>query len=1043
MSAAEFDSWNVLTAADHVALAQLNQTSAALPTETVTALVMRVAERCPDSVAVEVGGTTISYRQLISGSRKCATALRALGIGRGDVVAILAAKQAELYPLLLAALAVGAAIAAIDPQAPPGRIARSVGICSARLLVYVGVSPPAPPGVRTVDVTELYRPDPAGAALAGSAAPAADLALAAYVTFTSGSTGVPKPVLVSHLGLANLIHSFVDIIGIDARHRLTQSAPLHYDASWQQIFAAWTTGAALLPVPDEIRADGILMGAWLLDNGLSHWDSVPSMWYPVADTLAADDRSARLRRLNVVLAGEPLRLDAVARWLSAGPPTGPMFNVYGPSEATIDAMVFPVSRNDLANLPSVVPIGRPIGNVRCYVLNENLTQCPIGVIGELYLGGAGLAVGYMGNSAATAERFLPDPFSEIPGARMYATGDLVRLTAQGTLEFGGRRDEMIKLRGVRIDLAEVRTALDAVPGVERSAVVLDREREYLVAFVGGTAPADSAIYHALAEVLPPSYLPARIARVGQLPLTPAGKIDRTLLQRIAEAEDISPAGPVTAAEELGPTQQALAEIWQQALSTGPIGLDENFFTLGGDSITSIVVRDRAASRGIAFEILDIFRGPTIRQLAEAATRTDAAQVRHAAAPGRYPLLPGQTSLYWAATTAKNQRDLCVQETYWLAETIDAADLAAAMDVLVERHPALRVTVGDDEGRPWQSVSDRPGIRVHSAEGDEATVRQQEAAAFETISIGQWPLFDLRIVGLPGSRGALIWTMHHVISDGWSHAILRQELFTTYRSIRDGRWLSAAEPTGDRYLEVIGALPAAPANARGEPLPGFRAVDATRLPRTEAGQPGQQRVTVRITAERTAALSEAARGLGLTVNAMVMGAVAAALGRFTDATAVTLLCVTSGRSRIPNPESAVGCFINTLPARIGIDGAGPAEVPARAEAALRCSMEYESVSAGDLCQRAAVSSLHDFSDVLFLFQSYPDLTSADDLARFRIEGHEGFEAIQFPLTIVCQQAGGELILDLDHLTSDLDTGLVEALGEQIDAIISGELAETTP
>jgi nonribosomal peptide synthetase protein VioF len=1046
VSANDIDNWDLLSAADKAAFDQLNSTDTSFAADTVVDRLLLVAERAPDAAAVSLAEDVLTYAQLRSRAVGVAIRLKRRGFDVGDVCAVFMTRRIELYPVILGIMLAGGVVAPLDVTAPAGRLARCLEIARARVLICdpeLRESAPRLDGA-ILDLDEVLDaeadrmcPESAGAVTR------VDRSAGAYLVFTSGTTGLPKPVLVGHWSLANLIAGLGDALRVDGDSRLTQSAPIHFDASWQQIYCAWSAGATLLPVPDAVRVNGTAMARWLVRERVTHYDTVPSLWYPVVRALTANPELARPTPAVLVLAGEELRPGPVSEWMRDICPLTRIYNVYGPTEATIDATYYPC---ELPPETGSMPIGRPLPNIRCYVLNNALAQCPVGVPGELYIGGEALAAGYVGHARGTAEKFLPDPFSGEPGARMYATGDRVRLLASGDLQYEGRLDAMVKVRGVRLDLGDVESALRSLDAVADAVVVHDPTSDRLVAFlqpVPGEGPDDNAVYQGLAQHLPPAYLPAVLIRLDKLPLTVAGKLDRTLLARRALSAEAGGradpgSGPAT------PTERALVEIWARLLNRPEIGLDDNFFALGGDSISSIVLRDRAAARGIRVDVLDVFKGPTVRQLAELADSRASASPRVVSVADRATsglgLLSGQETFYWEAVAETDQTALTVQESYRLAGPVDPERFEDALNIMIERHPALRAVLVLEADVPVHRFEDRPRLPVPvisaDPDGDEllADIRARRR---REMAVDRWPLFDLTLVRLGHERHELIWTMHHVLSDGWSHALLREELFTLYGEIGRGFFMPTAEADDDPYRRVLEA--AAGRRLAADPafwadyLGGHR---PTHLPRDGRGSAGARRriVSLRLDGKPREAVSRTAKQVGTSENRVVLSLVAGVLQQFTGSADVSLLYVTSGRGRLVGDTRAVGCMVNVVPLRIAADRLlGDADMLAAVSGALTRVAPHEEIPLGQVLRYAGIDSVQALSDVTFLFQNYPQIADLDALAPdsadgFTIEAYEDAEEARRPLSVICYPDREALVIDLDYNPEALSAGAAAAFGD---------------
>lgn len=1045
MSDAAFDLWDIVVPEDDELYARLNDTRRPLDRRTLPARVLEVAARRPDAIAVETARDVLSYSELVRRAARVAAGLTGRGLRPGDVCAIFLDKRPELYPVLLGAHLAGLVVAPLDTSAPPARLARCLSLVDARLLVTARDLASGAPDTIPAIMCNDWPP-------AVSVVDRATWSGGAYVMFTSGTTGTPKPVLVGHAALANLALAMAEVFDVDSESRVTHVAPVHFDPTWQQVGAAWTRGATLLPVPDRVRADPELMSQWLADRRVTHCSSVPSLWNPVARYLAEHPTAPRPRALRVQgLGGERLDPDHVRMWRSHVSARTRIVNVYGPIEATVTATTHVV---DDAEAGSLVPIGGPLPNLRAYVLDDALNLCPPGVGGQLFLGGDGLAAGYVAGGRETAASFVPDPFADQPGARMYATGDRARLLSTGQLVFDGRADTMVKVHGVRVELEEVEAVMRTTAGVDAAAVVAG-PGGLTGFFTSASGAAADTVFQTLGELLPASSIPTRLILLSDLPLGTTGKVDRQALAARASEPGEPPAG---SARPETPAERTLAAIWSDVLGLDEVGVDDNFFGLGGDSIASIVARDRALDAGLAFEILDLFRSPTIRRLAALAR-----PVRSEPEPGPLgsgdcellPLLPGQETIYRTAAVQEDQSGSCIQETFRITGEIDADCLEAAINLLVERHAALRAGFESHDGRPLQRIVDRPRIPVHvyaDPDGDgEHALATARREAVRRIALDSWPLCDLSLVRGADSRSILLWTTHHVFMDGWSQALLRDELFTAYVAISEGMFTVDEPAPDDLYVQHLRAYADRPSDDAEhhrfwkDYLAGCT---PPRIPRNGIGG-GERfgRVGMEIDAATRRRIAAFARGHELSENTVLIAATARALQQLAGTDDVTLLYVSSGRARFERSHATVGCLVNTgVPVRVRAPAGGDLGALLRQTGeSLAAVLPHESTPLSLVCGAAGRQSVRDISEVLFLYQNYPETGAVDELAAsgrhgFTIDEYTSDEVAQLPITITCHPLDGDrLAVDFAYWTSVFSREDVQLLGELFDEAISAGVA----
>ncbi|MBZ3916038.1 amino acid adenylation domain-containing protein [Streptomyces acidiscabies] len=582
------------------------------------------AKRTPGAPALIWQDQQLTYRQLDDESSRLAAFLRQRGIGPGAFVGLCVERSPQMITALLAVLKTGAAYVPLDPEYPAGRLRYVLADTGARLLLtQEPLSPLFPDYDGEIVCLDRHRQDidalPTAPAPDSPAPLPSDIA---YVIHTSGSTGRPKGVLVTHRSLAN--HSFAvnRHFAFAPGDRVLQCRPLSFDAAAEEIFPPLLHGAALVLGSDPLRQTFRALTQQVIDTGTTFL-SVPTAfwhsWVAEEDCLLRLATESSLR--TMIVAGEKAARQALLTWKKRVGEDIRWFNVYGPTEGTITTTVHEPGADWEGSEYSSVPIGRPIDNVRTYVLDDALRPVPAGEPGELFIGGAGVAVGYLGAPQTTAERFLPDPFSGVPGSRLYRTGDLVLADADGCLEFLGRRDHQVKLRGYRIELGEIEAVLAEHQAVTAcvAQVTGDGPDSTLVCFVAAdrrTAPAAAELITHLRGHLPWYMIPTAVHVLDAFPMTPNGKIDRTALLALEpdddEAAHIAPRTPVEA---------VLADIWEDILGRPGISVDADFFQVGGHSLlaASLIARIRARfDVGMTARVL--FESPTIAGLAEAVTR---------------------------------------------------------------------------------------------------------------------------------------------------------------------------------------------------------------------------------------------------------------------------------------------------------------------------------------------------------------------------------------------------------------------------------------
>jgi amino acid adenylation domain-containing protein len=593
----------------HQVVVECNRTARPYPAEaTVHALVERQAARGPHRVAIVAGDSTLTYAEVNDQADALAARLRAAGVGPGAVVGVAMERSPEAIVAYLAALKAGGAYLPLSVNDPPERVAFVVADAAAAVvLVRHGTAPPAGvPGLEVGDTRE-----PAGAPAGSSPARVTPDDLV-YVMYTSGSTGRPKGVAVTHRGIVRLLFGQDGYMRLGPDEVILQSTALSFDVAAFEIWGALAHGARLVLYPSAIPTARELREV-IRRHGVTAMWLTPSVFNLVVEE---DPESlAPLRQLD--LGGEALSVPHTARAAEVLPGTE-IFNGYGPTECAVSATAYRVQR-PVDPAAASIPIGTPIANTTAYVLDRHLSPVPIGVPGELYLGGPGVARGYVNRPQETAARFIADPFAPAPGARLYRTGDLARWRPDGALEYLGRLDSQVKLRGLRIELGEIEAVLGREPSVREAAVVVkeDGAARRLVAYVaarGGSVVSPEALREHARRMLPAYMVPAAFVPLPALPLTPSGKIDRRALAAAIDAPARSP--QASPAAPPGSLEAQLIELWQDVLGERQIGPDDDFFELGGDSLTAThMIQQVGQLTGRALPLDALYESPTVAGLA--------------------------------------------------------------------------------------------------------------------------------------------------------------------------------------------------------------------------------------------------------------------------------------------------------------------------------------------------------------------------------------------------------------------------------------------
>ncbi|WP_168714144.1 non-ribosomal peptide synthetase [Streptomyces sp. A1136] len=871
----------------------------------------------PDAVALVFADGTVTYGELRTRAERMADALHERGVRAENTVGLAVEPSAALVVAMLAVLMAGAAYVPLDPGHPDARLAYMVRDSRTRLVIadrdvsFAGEAP-----VVRIDELEARSVPPVPRVPAHPDQQAC-------VLYTSGSTGRPKGVAITHRGIVRLVRD-TDYLGWGPSDVVGQVANTSFDAATFEIWGTLLNGARLVGVPKHevlapaalrrrIEADGIT--SMLLTTAVFHKcaDTDPALFAPLR-TLFFGGEAADGRRVRAVRHAAPgVRL----------------VNAYGPTEGTTIA-----SRHDVGTPAAEdrIPIGRPITGTELYVLDRRGEHAGVAMPGELHIGGPGLARGYVGRPGLTAERFTPSPFNT--GERLYRTGDIARWRADGTLEYLGRADSQVKIRGVRIEPDEIANVLRGHTGVREAVVVLkgDGDRRALAAYLvttGQERPEPRALRSFVADRLPAAMVPTWFVLLDELPVTPNGKADLAALPEPVERDRVRSA---TLVPPRGATEKLVARVWSELLGLTEVSADDDFFALGGNSLLAAQAVGRvAAGLGTELGLRDVFEAPTVSGFARraAAARSAAAiPPLSPAGPAPQPLSFAQRRLWFLDRLASGGPLYNVSLVLTLTGDLDPAALRRALRALVRRHASLRTRLEATPGGDPVQVVDPAGDVAwatedlgHLPEAERTAAaddRAREEAALP-FDLTAGPLARFRLLRVEERRSVLLVTMHHAVCDGWSVGVLLRDLTALYRTAADGG-PDPLPPLPAQYPDYAvwqRALLDGP--ARSGQLAYWRdrlagAPPALDLP-TDRPRPAVPRhvgdtIPVRLSAELTARLGEVSGRLGTTRFMTLLAVFSLALGRYAGVRDVSVGTPVSGRVR-PELDDLIGFFVNTL------------------------------------------------------------------------------------------------------------------------------------
>ncbi|WP_405810299.1 amino acid adenylation domain-containing protein [Streptomyces sp. NBC_00210] len=899
--------------------------------ETVPELFRAQVAKTPDATALRFERENVSYAELNCRTNRLAAELIGRGVGPGQVVALLLPRSVDLVVALLAAVKAGAAFLPVDPAHPAARIAQLLGDASPTLVLTVSEQaagvPEAPAGVLVLDA-----PDTVAAVTARSADDPGDARRVrplspldtAYVIYTSGSTGRPKGVLVPHAGIGTMAHSLAARSGIDAGSRLLQFASPSFDAAVAEVMMCLLTGATLVLAP----AERLMLGPALVDlvqeQRITHLLLVPSA------LAALSDEDELPGDVSLVLAGEALSPELAARFSDGRR----LVNAYGPTEVTVCATT------SLPGSPAVQgapPIGRPLPGTRVYVLDAALRPVPVGVPGELYVAGSGVARGYRGRPGLTAQRFVADPFGE-PGSRMYRTGDLVRWQRGGDLEFLGRTDEQVKIRGFRIEPGEVEAVLAGHPAVSQVAVLVREDRpgdKRLVAYAvparsratDSTAAIDAELLHVAQGRLPSYLVPSAVVVLEALPLLPSGKLDRHSLPAPQEGSSSDGRAPSTREERV------LCALFTEILGVDEVGIDDSFFALGGHSLRAMRLIGRIrAELGAELTIRTLFENPTVAELAPLVTAPPAVTrvpVRMRERPERIPLSSGQRRLWFVNRLEGGSATYNMPMALRLSGTLDRVALERALGDVVARHESLRTRFPDMDGEPYQQIlaPEQAAIRLPvSAVTEETLADALEAAAGRGFDLADQLPVRTQLFAVSPTEHVLLIVVHHIAGDGWSYRPFLADLERAFAARCEGSppgweplpvqyadytlWQQdLAQNVTDHHLahwaEALDGLPPELRLPADRPRPAVASYRGAVTPLTVDAATHQR-------------IHDVAHRTGASVFMVVQAALAALLSRLGAGEDIPIGTPVAGRSD-DSLDELVGFFVNTLVLRTDLSG----------------------------------------------------------------------------------------------------------------------------
>ncbi|HEX3531511.1 MAG TPA: non-ribosomal peptide synthase/polyketide synthase, partial [Thermoanaerobaculia bacterium] len=926
----------------HQVLVEWNATGTAWPSDrTIQELFALQVAAHPRRVAWAYRGEELSYRELAARSDALARFLRSQGIGTGDLVGLCSERSGAVLVSMLGILKAGAAYLPLDPGYPPERLSWMLDDSGAKLvLTQESLAPRLPPSNAQViwldkqwEEIAARRSEPPLPGVDGRPE------LPAYVMYTSGSTGRPKGVVVPHRAVVRLVAA-TDYVALESSRRIAQLSSLSFDAATFEIWGALLNGATLVGVPQETLLSPSDLAVFLKTERIRVLFLTTALFNQVAEQ--APGAFSTLESL--LFGGEAVDPGAVRKVLADGG-LERLLHVYGPTENTTFSTWCRVG--EVAPGAVSVPIGRPIANSRAYVLDARLQPVAPGGVGELYLGGEGLALGYWRQAELTAERFVASP--ALPGERLYRTGDLVRLLPDGNLEFRGRSDQQVKLRGFRIEPGEIEQALTALDGVTEAAVVLRPDLpggRGLVAYVvrrEGAGQSARALRKSLEERLPGYMVPSGFVELSSLPLTPNGKLDRRWLTERAPLPEAGPAAGVAART---PVEEILASIWCEVLGLKRVGVYDSFFDLGGHSLlaTRVLSQLRTVFE-VELSLHELFEEPTVAGLAsrvEAAMRTGSGlgvpPLKRAPREAQDPDLPlsfAQQRL-WFIDQLEGGSLYNMPFALRMSGDLSAALLSRVLAEVVRRHEALRTVFAEAGGQARQVILPPVGmdIALMDLTALEPALREpvaenlMTAEARRPFDLARGPLLRAGLWRLGATEHVLLFVLHHIVGDGWSLGVLVREVTALYAAFAAGQpsplselpvqyadfaawqrsWLTGRVLDSELqyWRDRLSGAPPVFELPVDRPRPAMQSFRGAFRP-------------LSLTPELSEALATLSRREGATLFMTLVAVLSVLLSRWTGQADFTLGTPVAGRHHL-EIEGLIGFFVNTLVLRPDLSAA---------------------------------------------------------------------------------------------------------------------------
>jgi amino acid adenylation domain-containing protein len=985
------------------------------------------AERRPDSVAITYEGQQLNYRELNEKANQLAHFLRVSGVGPEARVGLCLERSLDMVIALLGVLKAGGAYVPIDPQYPSHRISYILKDSAAALVITTEelLSRISSVSCGTYICIDICR-DVIARSNKQNPVHNIDPQNTAYVIYTSGSTGEPRGVMVPHSNVVRLLTETHHWFNFDECDTWTLFHSYAFDFSVWELWGALAYGGRLVVIPHLTSRSPQAFRELLWSEKVTVLNQTPSAFWQLMQADREADQDQKLSLRLVIFGGETLDIKGLRPWFDThGSEQPQLINMYGITETTVHVTHRRIRKEDTESAGSLV--GWRIGDLQLYVLDQRMEPVAVGVAGELYVGGAGLARGYLNQPALTAERFVPDPFGTQPGARLYQTGDLGRFLEDSDIEYLGRADQQVKVRGFRIELGEIKAGLECFPQIEQAVVIATARESGEKRLVGYYVPRASIepgmLQRYLRTVLPEYMVPSALVLLEEIPLTANGKVDFKALPQ----PDLQPPNIGTYVAPRTVKESLLALLWGDLLEIEEPGVEDNFFDLGGDSILSIRLLTAARQQGLQFTLVDLFDHPTIAELAkiaklehriEPSTATKLNpndQIDQLQMPqgieAAYPMTQMQTGMVFQHELNNEGAHYLNFTSLHLRAPWNLGAMEKALGELMQRHPVLRTSFDmANYSVPLQLVHRKAQVPLYledlrtmsSSEQEHALAKWEKAQKQKRFEVRNAPLFCIYVHLRSDETFQLGIVEHHAILDGWSVAILQSELLSSYAAEIQKRPTKLKNDINDVFrsyvrLEQQALQSIVDSTYWHKQLEGSQSINLPRRIERRGVDEPVYRNQISFSEEICSKLRQVSRRAGVPLKSVLLAAHMRVLTTLAGQRDILTGLVMHGRPEMKSADQALGLFLNTLPLRLQMEDCSWLDLARKSFQAEREMIPHRYYPMASIVQQSENLPL----ETLFNFVHFHVLGKVD-IFPVEILGKRSFASTEFALAVNCSQ-----------------------------------------